>query len=148
MLYLQLCTTIQRFKKFNTYQSLPRSERPNAITQSDRRYLKLCVIRNQLATLSLLTEDFNSGWKVPVSHLAINRSLHSWGIIGRVACRKPLLSAKNIIKRLRFAKKHVKWSKKKWKQVLFTHESKFDIFGSNRRTFVRRIANERFIKEC
>lgn len=148
MLYLQLCTTIQRFKKFNTYQSLPRSERPSAITQSDRRYLKLCVIRNQRATLSLLTEDFNSGWKVPVSHLAINRSLHSWGIIGRVACRKPLLSAKNIIKRLRFAKKHVKWSKKKWKQVLFTHESKFEIFGSNRRTFVRRIANERFIKEC
>jgi hypothetical protein len=148
MLYLQLCTTIQRFKKFNTYQNLPRSGRPSAITQSDRRYLKLCVIRNQRATLSLLTEDFNSGRKVPVSQLAINRSLHSWEIIGRVACRKPLLSAKNIIKRLRFAKKHVKWSKKKWKQVLFTDESKFEIFGSNRRTFVRRIANERFIKEC
>lgn len=65
-----------------------------------------------------------------------------------MACHKPLLSAKNIIKRLRFAKKHVKWSKKKWKQVLFTDETKFELFGSNRRTFVRRMANERFIKEC
>jgi hypothetical protein len=68
-------------------------------------------------------------------------------MIGRVACRKPLLSVRNIIKRLRFAKKHVKWSKKKWKKVLFTDESKFELFGNNRQTFVRRMKNERFIKE-
>jgi hypothetical protein len=79
-------------------------------------------------------EDFHSGRKVPVSQFAINRSLHFWGMIRRVACCKLLLSAKNIIKRLRFAKKHVKWSKKESKQVLFTDESKFEIFGSNQRT--------------
>jgi hypothetical protein len=109
--------------------------------------LKLCAVRNRRATLSVLTEDFNSSRNIPVSQSAINHFLHSWGRIGRVACRKPLLSARNIIKRLRFAKKHVKWSKKKWKKVLFTDESKFELFGNNRKTFVRRMKNERFIKE-
>ena len=143
-----ICKTIQRFNKFNSYQSLPRSGRPRVLTESDRRYLKLCAVRNRRATLSHLTEDFNSIRKVSIINSAINRSLHSWGMVGRVACRKPLLSAKNIIKRLRFAKKHVKWSKNKWKKVLFTDVSKFDLFGNNRGTFVRRFANERFIKEC
>ncbi len=87
--------------------------------------------------------------KVPVSQSAINNSIYSWRIIGREACRKPLLlSARNVIKRLRFAKKHVEWSKKKWEKVLFSDESKFKLFGNKRRTFVRRMANERFIKEC
>jgi hypothetical protein len=69
-------------------------------------------------------------------------------MIGRVACRKPLLSSRNVIKRLRFAREHVKWTKRKWSKVLFTDESKFDLSGSNRRTFVRRLANERYKKEC
>ena len=42
----------------------------------------------------------------------------------------------------------MKWTKRKWSKVLFTDESKFDLFGSNRRTFVRRLANERYKKEC
>jgi hypothetical protein len=42
----------------------------------------------------------------------------------------------------------VKWTKRKWSKVSFTDESKFDLFGSNRRTFVRRLANERYKKEC
>lgn len=143
-----ICKTIQRFNKWKTNESLPRSGRPRVLNESDRRYLKLCSVRNRRATLSVLTEDFNSSRKVPVSQSVINRSLHSWGMRGRVACRKPLLSARNIIKRLSFAKKHVTWSKKKWTKVLFTDESKFELFGNNRRTFVRRIKNERFIKEC
>jgi hypothetical protein len=51
-------------------------------------------------------------------------------------------------KRLAFAKKHVKWSKQKWAKVLFSDESKFELFGSKRRLFVRRQPGERFIKSC
>jgi transposase len=96
-----ICKTIQRFNKWKTNQSFPRSGRPRVLNESDRRYLKLCAVRNRRATLSVLTEDFNSSRKIPVSQSAINRSLHFWGMIGRVACRKPLLSAINIVKRLR-----------------------------------------------
>jgi hypothetical protein len=47
----------------------------------------------------VLTEDFNMERKVPVSDSVVNRSLHSWDIMGRVACRKPLLSSRNVKKR-------------------------------------------------
>jgi transposase len=140
--------TIDRFRKTKSLKNLPRSGRPSAITESDRRYLKLCALRNRQKTLAILTEDFNVGRKIPVSKSVINRSLHSWGMIGRVAVRKPLLSARNVKKRLRFAKEHVKWTKEKWSKVLFTDESKFDLFGNNRRVYVRRMLGERFLNNC
>ena len=148
-MYCRRCIRLSTdLKKTNSLNSLPRSGRPSALKESDRRYLRLCSVRDRRKTSSVLTEDFNCERKIPVSNSVVNRSLHSWGMIGRVACRKPLLSSRNVKKRLRFAREHVKWTKRKWSKVLFTDESKFDLFGSNRRTFVRRLANERYKKEC
>lgn len=59
-----------------------------------------------------------------------------------------MLRKVNIMKRLLFALEHVNWTEAQWKRVLFTDESKFDLFGNKRRQFVRRMANERFKKEC
>lgn len=140
--------TINRFKKTGSCADLPRSGRPSKLNYSDHRYLKLCALRDRRKTLAVLTEDFNHGRKVPVSHSCVNRALHSWCLIGRVAARKPLLSQRNVKKRLAFAKEHVKWSRKKWTKVLFTDESKFELFGSKRRMFVRRRSCERFNEEC
>jgi hypothetical protein len=46
------------------------------------------------------------------------------------------------------SKKHVKWSKRKWNKVLFTDESKFELFGNKRRVIVRRMPGKKFKKEC
>jgi hypothetical protein len=35
-----------------------------------------------------------------------------------------------------------------WKSVLWSDESKFEMFGSNRRVFVRRRVGERMISAC
>lgn len=50
-----------------------------------------------------------------------------------------MLGPQNIAKRLHFAKDHVNWSNEQWDKVLFTDESKFEVFGSKRRNFVRRL---------
>lgn len=104
------------------------------------------MLCDQRKTLAVLMEDFNRGRPMPVFHSCVNRSLTSWSLIGRVAARKPLLSKRNVKKRLAFAKQHVKWSKNKWAKVLFTDESKFELFGNERRLFVRRQPGERFNK--
>lgn len=140
--------TVKRYKNTNSVANLKRSGRPTKINNSDSRYLKLCSIRSRRKTLSVITEEFNIGHKISASRSVVNRALHSWGMLGRVACRKPLLSPRNIKKRLLFAKEHVKWKKKQWAKVLFTDESKFDLFGSKRRTYVRRFKNERFESNC
>ena len=51
-------------------------------------------------------------------------------------------------KRLRFARDHVQWTEDDWSKVLFTDESKFELFGTNRRMFVRRRKNELYINAC
>ena len=35
-----------------------------------------------------------------------------------------------------------------WKKVLWTDESKFEVFGSHRRTFERRRTTEKMLEEC
>jgi len=46
------------------------------------------------------------------------------------------------------AKKHKDWTLDQWKYVLWSDESKFAIFGSNRRVLVRRREGERMVSAC
>ena len=49
--------------------------------------------------------------------------------MGGIAKRKPLLSKKNIATRLKFAKDHLDDPEGYWKNVLWTDESKVELFG-------------------
>ncbi|GAB0095396.1 hypothetical protein DMENIID0001_107770 [Sergentomyia squamirostris] len=62
--------------------------------------------------------------------------------------KKPLLRPQNKIKRLQWAKQHSSWTSREWQRVLWSDESKFQIFGSNRRVFVRWRPGERGKIEC
>jgi transposase len=123
-------------------------DRELAISKKTARYLYLLSKRNRRKTLPVLTEELNLAVDVPVSLSTVRRSLLSYGMNGRVACKKPLLRKANIRKRLKFAREHVNWTAKQWNNVLFTDETKVEIFGTHRRTFVRRAAGERFKNEC
>ena len=51
---------------------------------------------------------------------------------GRVAAKNLFLPKENFAKRLKFAKDHIKWTSEHWNRVLFTDESKFELFGCKR----------------
>ena len=76
------------------------------------------------------------------------RRLCESGLHGRIAARKPLLRTGNKQKRLVWAKEHKEWTLDQWKSVLWSDESKFEIFGSNHRVFVRRRKGERMDSTC
>lgn len=65
-----------------------------------------------------------------------------------VGAKKPLLRKENVEKRLKFPLVHLDWTTEQWSKAysteLWSDESKFELFGSKRRTFVRRTHNERF----
>ena len=44
--------------------------------------------------------------------------------------------------------KHHQWTTENWNKVLWTDESKFEIFGSSRRVFVRCRVSERMVPQC
>ena len=84
-----------------------------------------------------------SSSKRHISTSTVQRRLHD-----RIAAKKPLVNDTNKKKRLAWAKKHDQWTLDRWKSVLWSDESKFDIFGSNSRVFVRRRVGERRISAC
>ncbi len=68
----------------------------------------------------------------------ITASLHQSGLYGRVARRKPLLSARHMKARMEFAKKHLKDSKMVTNKILWSDETKIELFGLNSKRYVWR----------
>ncbi len=68
----------------------------------------------------------------------ITAALHQSGLYGRVARRKPLLSARHMKARMEFAKKHLKDSKMVANKILWSDETKIELFGLNSKRYVWR----------
>ncbi|KAF2886384.1 hypothetical protein ILUMI_19789, partial [Ignelater luminosus] len=80
--------------------------------------------RNRRLTAPEITADLNSRREDPVTVSTIKRRLRKTDLFGSIAVKKPPLRAEN------------------------KHESKFEIFGSKRRGYVRRSVGERISDEC
>ena len=66
----------------------------------------------------------------------------------KIAAKKTLLKDTNKKKRLAWAKKHKQWTLDQWKYVLWSDESKLEMFGSNLCVFVRRGVCKLMISTC
>ncbi|CAJ0600731.1 unnamed protein product [Cylicocyclus nassatus] len=140
--------SLQRTAQTGSNQSRKRSGRPRCTTKQEDKYIRVSSLRNRRLTGPQLASSLNSIRKTPVSTSTVKRRLRDFGLQGRVAKKKPYLRLANKRKRLRWAKEHRHWTEEDWKKVLWTDESKFEVFGSQRRTFVRRRANEKMLEEC
>ena len=114
-----------------------RSGRPKATTQSEDNFLRVNSLRDRRLTGQQLQAQLNTGRSKEVSVSTVKRRHRAAGLTGRVAVRKPLLRWQNKKKRLAWAMKRRQWTTENWKKVLWTDESKFEIFGSSRRVCVR-----------
>ena len=83
-----------------------------------------------------------------ISTSTVQRRLRESCLHGWITSKKSLLKDTNKKKRLSWAKKHEQSTLDRWKSVLWSDESKFEIFGSNRRVFVRHKVGERLISAC
>ena len=65
-----------------------------------------------------------------------------------IPCHKTLISKKNQKVRLDFTTEHILWTEEQWNMVHFSDESKFNLFGSDGKRFVRRKNGERLSPQC
>ena len=72
-----------------------------------------------------------------ISTSTVQRRQSESVIRGRIVEKKPLLKDTNNKKRLAWSLKDEEWTLDRWRSVLWSDESKFEIFGSNHRVFVR-----------
>ncbi|GFV45635.1 transposable element Tcb1 transposase [Trichonephila clavipes] len=76
-----------------------------------------------------------------VSAETVRNVIRHAGYSSRVARKKPFIILQNQKKRLEFAKTHQLKTDNSWKKVIFSDESKFNIFGSDGRRTVWRKPN-------
>ena len=83
-----------------------------------------------------------------ISTSTAQRRLREAGLHGRKARRKPRLTAAHRRARLLFAHEHKNWTSEQWSRVVFSDESRFLLFRSDGRAYVRRSVGEEFRDEC
>ena len=69
-------------------------------------------------------------------------------VTSKNCCKETTTKKDTNKKRLAWAKKHKQWKLEWYKSVLWSDESKFKIFGSNRRVFVIHRVGEHMISAC
>ena len=132
---------MKKFEKSGNVEDLPRSGRPSITSSVENRYLIYLSKRNPTNTAS----DLMSNWhtNVSVSIDTCKRILRKYGLHGRVAARKPYLNKIQIRKRLRWSKSYSSWNEEQWRNVIFSDESKVELFNRTRK-YVRRMNGNRF----
>uniref|UniRef100_A0A6I8Q9Z7 Uncharacterized protein n=1 Tax=Xenopus tropicalis TaxID=8364 RepID=A0A6I8Q9Z7_XENTR len=131
---------IQKWKEYGTTVNLPRQGRPPKLTGRTRRALIRNAAKRPMVTLGEL-QGSTAQVGESVHRTTISRALHKVGLYRRVARRKPLLTENHKKSRLQFATSHVGDTANMWKKVLWSDETKTELFGQNAKLYVWRKTN-------
>ncbi len=125
-----VASIILKWKTFEMTRTLPRAGRPAKLSYRGRRALVREVKKNPKITVAELQRCIREMGE-SCRKSTITAALHQSGLYGRVARRKPLLSARHMKARMEFAKKHLKDSKMVTNKILWSDETKIELFGLN-----------------
>lgn len=131
---------IDRFGTTKTLKNQPRSGRPSKLTDRDRRIITREIKKNpKVSAPKLAGELERRGTRVCAA--TVRNVCRDDGYNGRVARKKFWVSEVNRKKRLAFAKEYISKDLEYWQRVIFSDESKYNLFGSDGRRMVWRKKN-------
>ena len=122
--------TVRRWKPFHLSTSLPRSGRPTKISDRTARNLVRKVQSNPRLTRSELQKGLQSSGtnvcKNTIWTVLRKRPFHS-----RSPKKNPLLKEIHVKKRRNFAEEHLSKPSSFWDKILWSDETKIELFGRN-----------------
>lgn len=121
---------IRKWKTSNSVLNVPRSGCPRKITGATERLVIRKVKRNPFVTRSEIQEDLQRSGVI-VSKDTISRTIHRAGIYSRAPRKTPLLSKKHVSSRLKFADDYLLKPDEYWNSVVWSDETKIELFGHN-----------------
>ena len=136
---------VKIFEQRGSLETSLRQGRPRKTTRRDDVMICRMSKRNPRLTGPAITVNFNSTTSIKVHCLTVKRCLRETGLIGRRPSRKPNIFPKNLKAQLEFAKKYIGWISKDWSKVLWSDESKFNLFSSDGIQYIRRPKNVRYM---
>ena len=105
--------------------------------------MQLMSLKDRLKSWTEIKRVMNSTSCVNVSRQTVSRRLQEIGLFNRTPRKKPLVCSKNKKKRLEFANRYIIWTYENWAKVFFSDERKFNLFGNNGKSNVKRRIGER-----
>lgn len=91
------------------------------------------IVREARSNPRITSRAIKERLSLDIAPRTIRLRLEQEGLKNKFAVRRPHISKRNKIKRLEFAKKYVNEPISFWKNVLWSDESKFEIFGTKQR---------------
>lgn len=107
-------------KMFNTegrIEAKPRSGRPRTSTERDDKVLCRITSQNPFKGSTQLSVDWRLSTGTNASARTVRRRLCDCGLKGYRPAKKPLLSAFQRARRLKYARKYQGWSLQQWRKV-------------------------------
>lgn len=136
--YSSIQRVINNFKETGILTSKPRSGRPKILSVREERSIINMAKVNPRITSSKIIGNVKQMFKKSICAETARKILRKAGYHGRVARRKPYISLVNRRKRIEFAHNYINKPPEFWKQIIFSDESKFCIFGIKGRQIVWR----------
>jgi len=136
-------SVIKKFKNFRVVTNLRGRGRKSLVSPRFARKIIREVSNNpRLTTKEILNDISQSGTKI--SRQTLQRTLNKAGLHGRRPRKTPLLKPKHVKARLAFARAHIDKDSSFWSSVLWSDETKMELFGHRDVAFVWRKKGEAF----
>ncbi|KAK3523845.1 hypothetical protein QTP70_010457 [Hemibagrus guttatus] len=121
---------IRKWKTYKTTDNLPRSGAPRKISPRGVKMITRTVSKNPRTTRGDLVNDLQrAGTKV--TKATISNTLRRQGLKSCSARRVPLLKPVCVRARLKFAREHLDDPEEDWENVIWSDETKIELFGKN-----------------
>lgn len=134
----------QRYQATHSVLERPRSGRPKKTTPRQDCYIQHQALQEPKATANTIRGRLRAATNVNVSLSTVRNRLHDVGLRGRRPAVRPRLTADHRRSRLAFCRRHSRWTRQQWGQVLFSDESRFNLLHADGRGRVWRRQGERY----
>ena len=138
---------INLYKNTGNIKLSTRSGRPKLLNDRDKRHLLRLVKKDRKSTINILQNEFLQSISINASTRTLQRYLHEEGFYARVGKRKPFVSKKNKKIRFEWAKERLHWTSE-WNSIIWSDESRFEVYGGDGRNYVWRLPKEKYDVNC
>ena len=126
------------FNAINTDKIRVSSGRPRKTTSKDDGHIKRLSNIDPFKSATKIRDELD----LSVSTRTVQRRLVEKQLIGRSPRKVPMLTRKHLQARIKFAMNHLDWvgpeNGKKWRNILWSDETKVNLIGSDGKRWVRR----------
>lgn len=143
-----VASIVQKYKKTGNIANKKGQGRKKKTTERIDRAIVRKILANRRQSAVKIAYEIQNEFNVNLHPQTIRNRINSKGYSGRIAVKKPFISAKNKRIRLQWAKDKINWSLDQWKHVIWSDETKILLFGSDGVIRTWRKANEKYKAEC